>query len=79
MPEKIVHFRPVNSGGEPPDMEQRLRHVEQDVAVIKSTMATSSELHSTLRQHLMWTMGIVLGGLVGVAGIVFAIVRLAGG
>jgi len=60
-------------------MEQRLRHVEQDVAVIKSTMATSSELHSTLRQHLMWTMGIVLGGLVGVAGIVFAIVRLAGG
>jgi transcriptional accessory protein Tex/SPT6 len=28
------------SGGEPPDMEQRLRHLEEDVAVIKSNYAT---------------------------------------
>ncbi len=78
MVNKVKHLRSVDSGGEPPDMEQRLRHLEQDVAVIKSTMATSAELHSALRQHLMWTVGLVLGGMVSIAGIVFAIVRMAG-
>lgn len=36
-------------------MEERIRHLEQDVAVIKSTMATSSELNG-LRAELHQSM-----------------------
>lgn len=74
MADKITHLRPVHTGGEPPDMEQRLRHLEQDVAVIKSTMATSAELHSLLRQNIMWSVGTIIG----MGALVLAIVRFAG-
>lgn len=90
---------PKDGGGEPPDMEQRLRHLEQDVAIIKATMATKedllgvksslkedisgvavktesfrSEMHSLLRQNIMWSVGTIIA----VAGLVFAIVRYLG-
>jgi hypothetical protein len=81
MVEKVTHIRPVDSGGEPPDMEQRLRNLEQDVAVIKTTMSTKSdvseirvEVHSLLRQHIMWNVG----SIIAMAGLVFAIMRFAG-
>jgi len=63
-------------------MEQRLRNLEQDVAVIKTTMSTKSdvseirvEVHSLLRQHIMWNVG----SIIAMAGLVFAIMRFAGG
>ncbi|SIQ11232.1 hypothetical protein SAMN05421647_102234 [Marinobacterium stanieri] len=73
-------------------MEQRLRHLEQDMATVKTTlghmqenmntnMATKAdlfdlkaEMHSLLRQHIMWNVGSILAA----AGLVFAIMRWAG-
>lgn len=89
MAEKIRPLRPVDSGGEPPDMEQRLRHLEQDVAVIKSTMATTeglsevkqellefkAEVHSLLRQQIMWSVGTIIA----MGSLVFAIMRFTSG
>jgi len=99
MAEKIRPLRPVDSGGEPPDMEQRLRHLEQDVGVIKATMATKediasaalsakndvtevknellsfkAEVHSLLRQQIMWSVGTIIA----MGGLVFAIMRFSG-
>ncbi len=81
MAEKIRPLRPVDSGGEPPDMEQRLRHLEQDVEVIKATMATRSdvlelkaEMHSLLRQNIMWSVGTIIA----TGSLVFAIMRFTG-
>lgn len=89
MAEKIRPLRPVDTGGEPPDMEQRLRHLEQDVAVIKSTMATTeglsevkqellefkAEVHSLLRQQIMWSVGTIIA----TGGLVFTIMRFTSG
>jgi len=50
MERKVVVFpaanqaKPDSTGGEPPDMEQRLRHLEEDVAVIKSNYATKVDI-----------------------------------
>lgn len=62
-------------------MEQRLAHLEKDVEVIKATMATKAdvmelkaEMHSLLRQNIMWSVGTIIA----VGALVFAIVRYAG-
>ncbi|MGB5831083.1 MAG: hypothetical protein WBG92_03725 [Thiohalocapsa sp.] len=50
MKDNVVDFRdaqhpiPDASGGEPPDMEQRLRNLEQSVAVIASNYATKADV-----------------------------------
>lgn len=69
------------TGGEPPDMEQRIAHLERDVEVIKATMATKADvselkadMHSLLRQNIMWSVGTIIA----VGGLVFAIMRFAG-
>lgn len=78
----VRHLRPLDGGGEPPDMEQRLRSLEQEVHVIRETMATRedlhglrAEMHSLLRQQTMWTVG----SIIAMGSLVFAIVRFAGG
>lgn len=62
-------------------MEARLRQLEQDVAVIKETMATKvtieglrTELHSSLRAQTMWSVGTIIA----TGGLVFAMVRILG-
>jgi len=81
MANNVRRIESASSGGEPPNMEERLRNLEQSVAVIESNYATKAdiaelkaELHSSLRQQTMWSVGTVLA----VAGIVFAIIRYAG-
>lgn len=78
---KVNHLRPIDGGGEPPDMEQRLRHLEQEVHVIRETMATGAnlqelraEMHSLLRQQIMWSVGSVIA----TGSLVFAIIRFTG-
>jgi|GEM_PF-2361978 len=43
MPSDVRKLRSIDGSGEPPDMEQRLRHLEQDVAIIKETMVKREE------------------------------------
>lgn len=78
----VHHLRPLDGGGEPPDMEERLRKLEQSVSVIESNYATKSdiaelkaELHSSLRQQTMWSVGT----LIAAVGLVFAVMRFTGG
>lgn len=82
MSDNVRRIRPVDSGGEPPDMDERLRKLEQSVAVMESNYATKAdiadlkaELHSSLRHQTMWSVGTILT----TAGVVFAIIRLTGG
>lgn len=67
--------KPQDGGGEPPDMEQRLRHLEQEVAIIKETMATKESLAQMETNIIKWNVGTI----VAVAALVFAIIRFAGG
>ena len=69
-------------------MEDRIRHLEQDMSSVKTTlshinetMATKAdlyelraEMHSLLRQNIMWSVGTIIA----VGGLVFAIMRFAG-
>jgi hypothetical protein len=69
-------------------MEQRIANLERDMSVIKATMATKEDLnevkielmgfkvevHSLLRQNIMWSIGTI----VAMGGLVFAIMRFAG-
>lgn len=73
--QNVYDLRPQDGGGEPPDMEQRLRHLEQEVAVIKETMATRESLAKAETNIIKWNVGTI----VGVAAVVFAIIRFAGG
>ncbi|MDT8895666.1 hypothetical protein RSO41_13495 [Halomonas sp. I1] len=59
-------------------LETDMRSVREDVAVMKSNYATKSdiselraELHSSLRQQTMWSIGTIIA----MAGLVFAIMR----
>lgn len=61
-------------------MEQRIRNLEENVSVIKATMATSkdvsdlrADVHSLLRQNIMWSVGTIIAA----SGLVFAIVQFA--
>jgi hypothetical protein len=72
---KVADLRPIDGGGEPPDMEQRLRHLEQEVAVVKETMATKEALAKAETNIIKWNVGTI----VAVAALVFAIIRFAGG
>ena len=72
---KVTHLRPLDGGGEPPDMDARLRHLEQEVAVVKATMATKSDLAEAETRIIKWNVGTI----VAVAALVFAIIRFAGG
>lgn len=92
MSKNSPNLRLIDSGGEPPDMEQRLRHLEQDMVSVKTTLehiqgtlsssvATKAdlfelkaEMHSLMRQQIMWNVG----SIIAVAGVVFAILRLTG-
>ncbi|SDK67249.1 hypothetical protein SAMN04487954_1237 [Billgrantia gudaonensis] len=71
----VRHLRPLDGGGEPPDMDQRLRHLEQEVAVVKETMATKESLARTEANIIKWNVGTIIA----VAALVFAIIRFAGG
>lgn len=70
----VHHLRTLDGGGEPPDMEQRLRHLEQEVAVVKATMATKADLAKTETNIIKWNVATIIG----VAALVFAIIRFAG-
>lgn len=66
------------SGG---GMEERIANLERDVDVIKATMATKAdvlelkvEMHSLLRQNIMWSVGTIIA----MGGLVFAIMRFTG-
>jgi hypothetical protein len=103
MSKNSPNLRVIDGGGEPPDMEQRLRHLEQDMVSVKATLghiqgtlntsvATKAdlfelkgelksevrdlraEMHSLMRQQIMWNVG----SIIAVAGVVFAILRLTG-
>ncbi|SDG22115.1 hypothetical protein SAMN05216571_106152 [Onishia taeanensis] len=56
-------------------MEQHLRHLEQEVAVVKETMATKEALAKAETNIIKWNVGTI----VAVAALVFAIIRFAGG
>ncbi|UYF99352.1 hypothetical protein [Halomonas sp. GD1P12] len=56
-------------------MEQCLRHLEQEVAIIKETTATKESLAKTETNIIKWNVGII----VAVSALVFAIIRFAGG
>lgn len=81
-------------------MEERIRHLESNVDVIKATMATKediakaalaakedvtevknellsfkAEVHSLLRQQIMWSVGTIIA----TGGLVFAIMRFTSG
>ncbi|MGQ7261187.1 hypothetical protein ACUN8H_05335 [Vreelandella sp. V005] len=70
----VRNLRPSDGGGEPPDMLQRLQHLEQEVAVIKETMATKESLAKMETNIIKWNVGTI----VAVAALVFAIIRFAG-
>jgi hypothetical protein len=60
------------------NMEQRLRHIEEDVAIIKSNYSTRedvanlrADMHSLARQQIMWSVGTILTGMA----LVFAILK----
>jgi hypothetical protein len=69
-------------------MEERMRHLEQDMSSVKTTlthmketMTTKADLHdlradmhSLLRQQIMWSVGTIIA----MAGLVFAIMRFTG-
>ena len=65
--------KPQDGGGEPPDME-RLRQLEQEVAIIKETMATKESLAKMETNIIKWNVGTI----VAVSALVFAIIRFAG-
>lgn len=65
--------KPHDGGGEPPDME-RLRQLEQEVAIIKETMATKESLAKMETNIIKWNVGTI----VAVSALVFAIIRFAG-
>ncbi|MDI5921164.1 hypothetical protein QLQ86_10250 [Halomonas sp. LR5S13] len=56
-------------------MEQHIRNLEQEVAVVKETMATKEALAKTEASIIKWNVGTI----VAVAALIFAIIRLAGG
>lgn len=61
---KVRHLRPLDGGGGPPDMEERLRHLEQEVHTIRETMATKAELHQALNAQtwkIIGLMGVMTG------------------
>ena len=65
-------------GPMPPDLEGRIRQLEQDVAVIRSNHATKADIanlradmHDLNRQAIMWNVGT----LIATAGVILAIAR----
>lgn len=56
-------------------MDARMRHLEQEVAVVKATMATKSDLAEAETRIVKWNVGTI----VAVSALVFAIIRFAGG
>lgn len=66
-----------NSGsGGPPDMEARLRNLEENMAVVKSNYATSAnvsdlrtDVHKLNSQTLRWMFGLVIGSGFALAGL----------
>lgn len=60
----VHHLRPLDGGGEPPDMEQRLRHLEQEVHTIRETMMTKGEFYQALNAQtwkIIGLMGVMTG------------------
>lgn len=69
-------------------MEERMRHVEQDMSSVKTTLAhiqetvatkadmyeLREEVHSLLRQQIMWSVGTIIA----MGWLVFAIMRFTG-
>lgn len=69
-------------------MEERMRHVEEDMSSVKTTLAhiqetmatkadlyeLRAEMHSLLRQNIMWSVGTIIA----MGGLVFAIMRFTG-
>ncbi len=73
--DNVRSLRPLDSGGEPPDMDQRIRHLEQEVSIIRETMATREDLAKSEASIIKWNVGTIIA----VAALVFAIIRLTGG
>ena len=55
----VHHLRPLDGGGEPPDMEQRLRHLEQEVHTIRETMMTKGEFYQALNAQTWKIIGLI--------------------
>ncbi|MFC0269506.1 hypothetical protein [Kushneria aurantia] len=56
-------------------MDQRIRHLEQEVSIIRETMATREDLAKSEASIIKWNVGTIIA----VAALVFAIIRLTGG
>lgn len=56
----------------PPDLEQRVRHIEQDVGVIKSNYASREDVKSVESTMVKW----YLGSTIALAGVVVAAIAL---
>lgn len=62
--QNVYDLRPHDGGGEPPDMDQRLRHLEQEVHTIRETMVTKGEFHQALNAQtwkIIGLMGVLTG------------------
>ncbi|ERS88844.1 hypothetical protein [Halomonas sp. PBN3] len=69
---KVTDLRPLDGGGEPPDMEQRLRHLEQEVHTIRETMATRQDLAGeagSLRTELYKALNAQTWKIIGLMGV----------
>ena len=77
---------PRHSGGEPPmsTLEQRVTHLEKDVAILRQTAATKDDLHQLqekmhmlFREQTRYTLTIVLS-VVGIfSGLIIAAIKFA--
>lgn len=74
-PKRRVIMTEDSSGGEPPDMEQRIQKIEQTLAVIESNYATSDDLHRELNSQTWKVVGFVLGAMALMTGAYAAIVN----
>lgn len=66
----VRNIRPTDSGGGPPNMDERLRKLEQDMAVIKETMATREDMHKTANAQT-WKIITFMGVLMTVMTSIF--------
>jgi hypothetical protein len=89
---KVTDLRPLDGGGEPPDMDQRITNLERDVSDIKVLLAriegrfdtadAKFDSFATKTELAQMETRIIkwnVGTLIAVGALVFAVIRFAGG